>query len=625
MLAAARDFDQTDQLRLHDGSHHRLYEVLGAHPLPAGNGFRFTVWAPRARSVSVLGDFNGWDPQRHPMHRIPTAGVWTADVPEAEPGHRYKFHLRRRWPRRACDKADPLSFQTETPPATASVIGVSEHDWGDQLWLAARRERDARRAPMSVYEVHLGSWRRGPSGGHLSYREIAPLLAEHASEYGFTHVELLPVMEHPFYGSWGYQVTSYFAPTARYGSPDELRYLIDHLHQRDIGVILDWVPSHFPSDEFALGRFDGRPLYEHPDPQRGWHPDWGSLIFDYGRAEVLSFLLSSAAWWLDSFHADGLRVDAVASMLYLDFSRKTGEWTPNRHGGREHLEAAVFLRRLNMLIASDFPGVTIHAEESSTWPGLTRPVEEGGLGFSFKWDMGWMNDTLAYMRKGADERATAHGELTFRSDYQYAEAFLLPLSHDEVVYGKGSLLGKMPGSGRGRFDDLRLLLGYQWALPGKKLLFMGSEIAEVAEWDHDGEVDWSLLTDPLHQGVAAWVAALNRLYCGEPVLHRGDCDGAGFRWVAADDAAGSTLAFLRLGGDGDRSVLVVANFSDREHVGYEVDVTHPGPWQVLLRSDDPAWGGTGKEPTALEIHSTDEGGSPRIRFDLSPRTILFLA
>jgi 1,4-alpha-glucan branching enzyme len=522
-------------------------------------------------------------------------------------------------------RADPFARRSELPPATASILHTSGYSWKDAGWMEDRRERTARQAPVSIYEVHLGSWRRSANGSAPGYREIAAELADYIGDMGFTHVELLPVMEHPFYGSWGYQTTSYFAPTSRYGEPDDLRFFVDHLHRNGIGVILDWVPSHFPADDHALARFDGKPLYEHPDPRRGWHPDWGSMIFDYGRPEVQSFLMSSAAWWLESYHADGLRVDAVASMLYLDFSRGDGEWIPNRDGGRENLEAVAFLKRLNETLYAAFPDIQVCAEDSTAWPGVSRSTSDGGLGFGYKWDLGWMNDTLDYMSLRPGKRSGSHKKLTFRSVYQASENFILPLSHDEVVYGKGSLLGRMPGTGSARFDDLRLLLGYMWAMPGKKLLFMGGEFGQVAEWNHDAELEWDLLDVSSHRGVREWVRALNALYRAEPSLHRLDCEPAGFEWVEADDDGRSVLAFLRHGGEGCRPVLAVANFSDRLHEGYEIGVPRAGRWEELLRSDDEAYGGTAHPVGTLEAGQKPTGRFPaRLCLDLSPRSIRLL-
>ncbi|MCL6499640.1 MAG: 1,4-alpha-glucan branching protein GlgB, partial [Firmicutes bacterium] len=478
---------ELDLYLFREGTHTRLYEKLGAHLQEEGT--RFAVWAPNAAAVRVMGDFNGWDPEADPLEPLGDSGIWVGVVRSARPGHRYKYRVVPRGGAPPLDKADPFAFWSEPPPGNASVVWDLAYAWADGAWMAERARRNALDAPISVYEVHLGSWTRRDDGRHLTYRELAPRLAEYVREQGFTHVEFLPVMEHPFYGSWGYHVTGYFAPTCRYGTPQEFMELVDTLHQHGVGVFLDWVPSHFATDPHGLARFDGTALYEHPDPRRGWHPDWGSAIFDYGRPEVRSFLLSSAHFWLDRYHADGLRVDAVASMLYLDYSRREGEWLPNEYGGRENLDAIRFLRQLNESVYRDFPGVQTVAEESTAWPMVSRPTSAGGLGFGLKWDMGWMHDTLQYMSRDPIYRKYHHEELTFRMLYAFSENFLLPLSHDEVVHGKRSLLEKMPGDDWQKFANLRLLLGYQYAQPGKKLLFMGGEVGQRREWDHEGSVD----------------------------------------------------------------------------------------------------------------------------------------
>jgi 1,4-alpha-glucan branching enzyme len=574
-----------------EGTHARLAAKLGAHPV--SDGTSFAVWAPNASTVSVVGDFNGWDRDADPMEPVASSGIWTRHVAGAGPGQVYKFHVRSRVGNHRVEKADPLAFRSETPPRTGSVIWDLAYEWGDGDWIARRGEPNALSAPQSVYEVHLGSWRRSPDGGWLGYREVAEPLADHALDLGFTHVELLPVMEHPFYGSWGYQTTGYFAPTARYGTPQDLMFLIDHLHQRGLGVILDWVPSHFPADEHGLAYFDGTHLYEHADPRRGYHPDWHTLIFNYGRNEVRSFLLSSADHWLRAYHADGLRVDAVASMLYLDYSRKEGEWLPNRLGGRENLEAVSFLRRLNEDVYREHAGVQTIAEESTAWPMVSRPTDVGGLGFGFKWDMGWMHDTLQHLRRDPIHRRYHYGELTFRQVYAYSENFVLPLSHDEVVHGKGSLLGKMPGDDWQRFANLRLLLGYQWAQPGKKLIFMGGELAQTSEWDHDAAVRWDLRDDPRHRGVLDWVRDLNALYRREPALHTFDVDPRGFEWIEASDAEGGVLAFLRLGPDATDVVAVACNLTPTPHERYRLGLPSGGAWRELLNGDAERYGGSG--------------------------------
>ncbi len=619
-----------DIRRFRAGTHLRLHEVLGSHPGhgPGGTeGVRFAVWAPSARKVSVIGDFNSWAPASHPLSRIRGSGVWQGWVPGASPGELYKYRVTGKRRSGTFDKADPFARTSEEPPETASIIWECSHEWGDAEWMKDRVERNSLSAPISIYEVHPGSWRRPGTGesGFFTHRELAPLLVGYVLEMGFTHVEFLPLMEHPFYGSWGYQCSGYFASSRRYGTPDDLMYLIDTLHQAGIGVILDWVPSHFPDDAFSLGRFDGTCLYEHADPRRGYHPDWTSLIFDYGRPEVRSFLLSSAHYWLDLFHADGLRVDGVASMLYLDYSRAEGEWVPNRYGGNENLEAVDFLRALNETIYAEHPDVQTFAEESTAWEGVSHPVSSGGLGFGYKWDMGWMNDTLAYLSTEPARRGKIHDKLTFRGLYAGSENFVLPLSHDEMVHGKGSLLNKMPGTAVERFADLRLLLGYQYALHGKKLLFMGGEFAQEREWNHDLPLHWELLDETPHTGIQMWVAALNRLYREEPALHRLDCEPAGFEWITADDSQRCVLAFLRSGGEGVAPVAVVGNFSDRRYEEYLVGVPHEGEWVELLNSDAARFGG-GSDDGAVAYEAVPEPTghfSWTIRVTLPPRSIHF--
>jgi 1,4-alpha-glucan branching enzyme len=576
-----------------EGNHSGLYEVLGAHPIRwrGKAGTYFAVWAPNAEAVSVVGDFNGWVAGRNPLRPRGTSGIWEGFVPEIGPGALYKYHIVSRYGWQGF-KADPLAFFSEPPPKTASIVWDLAYSWEDEAWLRKRREKNGREAPIAIYEVHLGSWRRGP-GRFLTYREIAPLLAAYVKEMGFTHVEFLPVMEHPFYGSWGYQITGYFAPTSRYGTPQDFMYLVDFLHRKGIGVILDWVPSHFASDPHGLSFFDGTHLYEHADPRQGVHPDWGSLVFNYGRHEVRSFLLSSACFWLDKYHADGLRVDAVASMLYLDFSRPEGAWVPNPQGGRENLDAIHFLRRFNEEVYRRFPDIQTYAEESSAWPGVSRPTYAGGLGFGFKWDMGWMHDTLEYFRLDPIYRKYHHRNLTFRGLYAWSENFVLPLSHDEVVYGKGSLFGKMPGDPWQKFANLRLLLGYMYAVPGKKLLFMGGEFGQEREWNHEGELDWWLLSRPENEGVRLWVKDLNRIYQEERALHELDCEPSGFQWVIPDDADSGVLAFLRKGKEPRDCVLVVAHFTPVVREGYRVGIPFPGFWQELLNSDAKEYCGSG--------------------------------
>jgi 1,4-alpha-glucan branching enzyme len=589
--AAVDGFGEQDIHLFREGTHSRLYRRLGCQL--GAQGARFSVWAPNADAVSVIGDFNGWRAEAHPARaRWEGSGIWEVQVPTVQQGQRYKYRIRTR-SGALLDKADPFARRAELPPATGSVAWRSDdYVWGDGDWMRSRGAHNALDAPMAVYEVHLGSWRRGHDGQWLGYREAARALAEYAQRTGFTHVELLPVMEHPFYGSWGYQTTGYFAPSSRYGTPEDFKAFVDTLHQAGIGVILDWVPSHFPADAHGLAQFDGTYLFEHADPRQGFHPEWNSSIFNYGRHEVRSFLLSSALFWLDEFHADGLRVDAVASMLYLDYSRKEGEWIPNRHGGRENLEAIEFLRLLNQSAYRDHPDVQVIAEESTAWPMVSRPTYLGGLGFGMKWNMGWMHDTLQYMRTDPIHRRWHHGELTFSLIYAFNENFMLPLSHDEVVYGKGSLLDKMPGDDWQRCANLRLLLGHMWTHPGKKLLFMGGEFGQRAEWSHEAALQWALLEQPAHAGVQRWVADLNALYRSCPALHQLDFSADGFEWVDTHNAELSVLAFLRKARDGSM-LLVVANFTPVPRDNFLVGVPRPGHWIERLNSDAAAYGGSG--------------------------------
>jgi len=575
-----------------EGTHSRLHQKLGCH-LHKG-GASFALWAPNARSVSVIGEFNGWnvDADRAQV-RSDGSGIWEIDVSGVEAGQCYKFAVITPSGERL-EKADPFAFRAEPAPGTASIAwSLDGHAWADGDWMAERATAHALNAPMSVYEVHLGSWRRSENGEMLDYRTLAQLLTEHVTKLGFTHVELMPITEHPFYGSWGYQTTGYFAATSRYGTPQDFKFLVDALHQAGIAVILDWVPSHFPADAHGLAQFDGTHLYEHADPRQGFHPEWNSSIFNYGRNEVRSFLLSSAMFWLDEYHIDALRVDAVASMLYLDYSRKEGEWIPNVHGGRENLEAIAFLRELNESAYRDHPGVQVIAEESTAWPMVSRPTYLGGLGFGMKWNMGWMHDTLSYMQQDPIHRRWHHGQLTFSLVYAFNENFMLPLSHDEVVHGKGSMIEKMPGDDWQKFANLRLLYGHMWAHPGKKLLFMGCEFGQRREWNHDRELDWGLLEgSDAHGGLQRWVSDLNRLYRSEPALHALDFDAAGFEWIDGADAEGSVLSYLRKSRDGD-TVLVVANFTPLPRENYLVGVPAPGHWRELLNSDAPLYGGSG--------------------------------
>ncbi len=580
-----------------EGTHGRLYEKLGAHPTTfAGEaGTYFAVWAPNAERVSVIGEWNGWEPGRDALAPHGATGIWEGFVPRVGPGQCYKYFIESRSGYRVA-KADPFAFWSEVPPQTASRVATLDYTWNDAAWMASRGGRASLRAPQSTYEVHLGSWRRDPADPSrlLGYRELAEPLADYVAHMGFTHVELLPIMEHPFYGSWGYQTTGYFAPSSRYGTPADLMYLIDVLHQREIGVILDWVPSHFPTDEHGLVYFDGTHLFEHADPRQGYHPDWNSAIFNYGRNEVRSFLLSSALYWLDKYHADGLRVDAVASMLYLDYSRREGEWIPNRYGGRENLEAIEFLRQLNTAVYREYPDVQTIAEESTAWPMVSRPIHLGGLGFGLKWDMGWMHDTLRYFSQDPIHRKYHHADLTFRMIYAFSENFVLPLSHDEVVYGKGSLLGKMPGDDWQKRANLRLLLGYMFTSAGKKLLFMGGEFGQRREWNHDQSLDWHLLEDPAHQGLQRWVRDLNTTLRAEPALYADDTDPAGFAWIDCNDSEQSTLTYLRRARGHDEVVVVACNFTPVPRHNFRIGVPGDGEWREILNSDATLYGGSGQ-------------------------------
>lgn len=586
---------EDDLYLFNEGSHFRLYEKLGAHPLTVNGeqGTYFAVWAPNAHHVSVVGDFNGWDAARHPLQARGSSGIWEGFLPGAGKGHLYKFHIATKYLGYVVDKADPYAFRSQVPPETASVVWDLEYRWDDARWMEERLAHNSLHSPMSIYEVHLGSWKRVPEEGFrpLTYREMAHSLAEYVTSMGFTHVELMPIMEHPFYGSWGYQVTGFFAPTSRYGTPQDLMYLIDYLHQQGIGVILDWVPSHFPNDEHGLIFFDGTHLYEHADPRKGMHPDWDTAIFNYGRNEVRSFLISSGLFWLDKYHVDGLRVDAVASMLYLDYSRKEGEWIPNRYGGRENLEAVDFIRRFNEEAYRAHPDIQTIAEESTAWPMATKPPYVGGLGFGFKWDMGWMHDTLKYMSQDPVHRKYHHNELTFRSLYSFSENFIMPLSHDEVVHGKGALLAKMPGDDWQKFANLRLLLGYMYAQSGKKLLFMGGEFGQWSEWNHNQSLDWNLLAYDRHQGLHRWVRDINRIYRSDPALQQ-DTDPAGYEWIDGGDADNSVISFLRKSVSGE-AILIVCNFTPVPRKNYLVGVPWAGYWREILNSDATEYWGSG--------------------------------
>jgi 1,4-alpha-glucan branching enzyme len=597
VLGPSRLTDE-DTYLFKEGSHFRLYDKLGAHALTVGGiaGVQFAVWAPNAERVSVVGDFNRWEPGRHPLGpRWDGSGIWEGFIPGLEPGSMYKYLVTSKIDGKAAEKGDPFAFYWEVPPRSASVVWPLDYEWGDADWMAGRAEPNSLQAPISIYEVHLGSWRRVPEEENrfLTYREAAPILADYVKEMGFTHVEFLPIMEHPFYGSWGYQTLGYFAPTSRYGTPQDFMHLVDHLHQNGIGVILDWVPSHFATDGHGLQLFDGSHLYEHKDPRQGFHPDWKSFLFNYGRNEVREFLIGNALFWLEKYHIDGLRIDAVASMLYLDYSRKEGEWTPNAYGGRENLEALAFIRRFNEVVYGSQPDTQTIAEESTAWPMVTRPCYAGGLGFGMKWKMGWMNDTLAYFSKDPIFRKYAHKDLTFSMWYAYSENYLLPLSHDEVVHGKGSLVGKMPGSEWDKYAGLKALYGFMFSHPGKKLLFMGGEFAQWREWSHDESLEWHALEYEPHRGVQRWVRDLNGIYRGEPALHELDFDQAGFEWVDFTDADKSIISYLRKGSSTEDVVLVVCNFTPIPRWGYHIGVPVGGLWREILNSDGREYGGGG--------------------------------
>ena len=587
-----------DLYLFNEGSHYRLYEKLGSHfmTVDGEEGTYFAVWAPNAGEIFVTGTFNGWNPGSHPLRLKGTSGIWEGFIPGVTRGAAYKYHVVSRVNEYRYDKADPFAFHGEVSPDTGSVVWDLWYEWEDGEWMKDRHRRNAAGSPISIYEMHLGSWMRVPEEGNrvMTYRELAPRLVEYLTKMNFTHVEFLPVMEHPFYGSWGYQVTGFFAPTSRYGTPQDFMVLVDTLHRHGIGVILDWVPSHFTKDGHGLNYFDGTHLFEHADPRQGHHPDWDTQIFNYGRHEVQSFLLSNAYYWLDVFHADGLRVDAVASMLYLDYSRKEGEWIPNQYGGRENLEAISFLRRVSEEVYKERPDIVTIAEESTAWPLVSRPTYVGGLGFGMKWDMGWMHDTLLYMGQDPVHRKYHHNKLSFRLVYAFTENFVLPLSHDEVVHGKGSLLGKMPGDTWQKFANLRTLYGYMVGQPGKKLLFMGGEFGQWREWNHDGSLDWHLLGDPAHAGLSRWVEELNALYRREPALHELDFDPAGFEWVDCNDAEQSVLTFLRKGRSTDDIFLVVCNFTPVPRHNYRIGVPRGGFWREVLNSDARQYGGSGQ-------------------------------
>ncbi|MFZ0448024.1 MAG: 1,4-alpha-glucan branching protein GlgB [Desulfatiglandaceae bacterium] len=618
-----------DLYLFNEGSHFRLYEKLGAHPMEheGKEGTCFAVWAPDAQKVYVMGDFNGWDKESHPLRTRRKSGIWEGFIPGVGKGANYKYHIASRFHGYHVDKADPFALYSEVPPKTGSIVWDLDYVWGDGEWMENRQKQNALDAPMAVYEMHLGSWMRMPEEGNrsLTYRELAPRLAEYVRSMGFTHVEFLPVMEHPFYGSWGYQTSGYFTPTSRYGTPQDFMYLVDQLHRNEIGVILDWVPSHFPSDEHSLGYFDGTYLFEHADPGQRIHPDWDSLIFNYGREEVQSYLLSSALCWLDVYHADGLRVDAVASMLYLNYGRRDGEWIPNKYGGKENLEAIAFLRRFNEEVYKNYSDVQTVAEESTSWPMVSRPLYVGGLGFGMKWDMGWMHDMLAYMSEDPIHRKFHHNKLTFRMIYSFNENFVLPLSHDEVVYGKGSLLRKMPGDDWQRFANLRLLFGVMYAQPGKKLLFMGGEFGQWNEWYHETSLDWNLLEHPSHSGVQRWVTDLNQLYKNEPALHELDFDQAGFEWIDCNDSQQSTLSLLRKGRSTEDTIVIACNFTPVPHHNYRVGVPEGGLWREILNSDAQDYDGSGQGNFgAVGAETTSFHGRPySVNITLPPLAIVY--
>ncbi|MBO4168469.1 1,4-alpha-glucan branching protein GlgB [Cereibacter azotoformans] len=615
---------ELDEYLMGEGRHYQLYTRLGAHPvtLEGVEGVSFAVWAPSARRVSVVGAFNAWDGRRHPMRKRIGVGVWELFIPGLQVGDLYKYEILGPSGERLPLKSDPLSFAQEAPPATASLVhGLPEPDWHDAGWMQERASRQDRSAPISIYEVHAGSWKLG-----LDYDAQAEELATYVREMGFTHVEFLPISEHPFTGSWGYQPIGLFAPTARFGPPEGFARLVDRLHREGIGVILDWVPAHFPSDAHGLANFDGTHLYDHADPRQGFHRDWNTQIYNFGRQEVANFLQASALFWLDRYHVDALRVDAVASMLYLDYSRNAGEWVPNRHGGRENLEAIDFLRAVNERVRIDHPGCITIAEESTAFPQVSRPVQEGGLGFGFKWNMGWMHDTLGYFRRDPIHRRHHQNDLTFGMVYAFSEDFVLPLSHDEVVHGKGSLIGQMAGDRWQKFANLRAYFGFMWAHPGKKLLFMGGEFAQEREWNHDASLDWHLLDDPAHSGMKRLVADLNREYRRLPALHRMDCDPEGFEWIDAGDTENSVLSFLRKA-PGEKPVLAVCNLTPVVRSDYRIGVPQGGEWREILNSDAAIYGGSDVgNPGSLQAEEVSWHGRPfSVRLTLPPlATILVM-
>ena len=619
-----------DLQQFREGTHARLYEKMGAHLARSGDkqGANFSVWAPNARAVSVVGDFNDWSASGAPLACIKDSGIWTGFVEGVGQGALYKYQIESHFGNYQALNADPFAFHCETPPATASVLWDLDYSWGDAEWMSHRARHNSTDAPMAIYEMHLGSWKH-PSddpGRKLTYRELADQLTDYLEEMNFTHVELMPPFEHPFFGSWGYQPTALFAPTSRYGTPQDFQYLIDRLHQRGLGVILDWVPSHFPADKHGLEFFDGTHLYEHADPRLGFHPDWKTYLFNYGRKEVVAFLISSCMFWLERYHIDAIRVDAVSSMLYLDYSREDGEWIPNRYGGRENLEAISFLRQLNATVHEQYPEVRMIAEESTSWPLVSHPADRGGLGFDMKWDMGWMNDSLEYFQLDPIHRNFNHNKITFRMMYAFSENFVLPLSHDEVVHGKSSMLGKMSGDEWQKFANLRTLYGYMYGQPGKKLLFMGCELGQWNEWSHDRQLDWHLLKFPLHQGLNDWVRDLNRMYREQPALHERDFDSGGFSWIDCEDASQSIISFTRRGRQPDDMIMVVCNFTPVHRTDYGVGAPRAGLWVEVLNSDSEDYGGSGMGNPG-ELASREEamhGLAHSLRLTLPPLSILFL-
>lgn len=607
----AAQLGELDLYLFGEGRHWHAYRMLGAHPHEADgvSGVLFGVWAPNAERVSVVGDFNQWDGRRHMMRGRGDSGIWELFIPGLVAGDLYKFEIRNRDSGNILVKTDPYGSWFEHRPGTAARVAPQRaHQWTDGSWMEQRGKEGWLNRPMSIYEVHLGSWRRREDGGFLDYRTLAHQLVDYLKPLGFTHIELLPVTEHPLDDSWGYQTTGYFAPTSRFGTPDDFRYFVDHCHQNGIGVLLDWAPGHFPKDEWAIARFDGTPLYEHADPRRGEHRDWGTYIFNYGRNEVRNFLLASAVNWLEEFHLDGLRVDAVASMVYLDYSRDPHDWLPNQYGGKENLEAIEFLRELNRVVHGEFPGAVVIAEESTAFPAVTKPTDMGGLGFSMKWNMGWMHDTLSYMSKEPIHRQHHHNELTFGLLYAFSENFVLPFSHDEVVHGKGSMVGKMPGDEWQRFANLRLLYSMMWTYPGKKLLFMGCEFGQVPEWSFAGELEWWVNQFPLHGGVQKLIGDLNRLYTSEPALHERDFDWNGFHWLDCGDAARSILSYMRQ--DGDSQMICVLNFTPVPRDGYRIGVPEPGRYRVRLNSDADVYGGSNVGLVEAEAEDVSWSGMP---------------